>query len=414
MGAPPPELARVRLVVLDVDGVMTDGTLRYGPDGEHDKTFHVRDGLGIRRLLERGVEVAVITGRGNAALARRMDELGVRHVISGRDDKLAAAEALLAELGLEAADCACVGDDVLDLPLMERAAVAVAVADAHPAVLARADWVTRAGGGRGAVREVADAICAGPASGFRVVIPARYGSTRLPAKPLVAIAGRPMIAHVLDRARESGAGEVLVATDDERIRDAVEAAGGTAVMTSPDHSSGTDRLAEVAEIRQWAEDAVVVNLQGDEPAMPGAMVAAVAGALRGNPDAGIATLATPIRELGDLLDPNVVKVVLTDRDRALYFSRAPIPWVRGGFGDELPDGVPFLRHLGLYAYRVGVLRRLADEPSRPVEQAESLEQLRALALGLAIHVTVVHEAPGHGVDTEADLARVERELAGRE
>jgi 3-deoxy-manno-octulosonate cytidylyltransferase (CMP-KDO synthetase) len=414
MRVPPPELSRVELVVLDVDGVMTDGTLRYGLEGELEKTFHVRDGLGIRRLLERGIEVVVVTGRGNAALARRMSELGVKHLVTGRDDKLAAAAELIAGLGVDFDRIACVGDDVLDLPLMERAAVAIAPADAHPAVLARADWITRAGGGRGVVREVADAICAGPATGFRVVIPARYGSTRLPAKPLLPLAGRPMIAHVVDRARESGAGEVLVATDDDRIHEAAAAAGAVVVMTSPDHASGTDRLAEVADIREWPDDAVVVNLQGDEPAMPGALVAAVAGALRANPDAGIATLATPIRDLGDLLDPNVVKVVLSDADRALYFSRAPIPWVRGGFGDELPDGVPFLRHLGLYAYRAGVLRLLAAEPSRPVEQAESLEQLRALALGLAIHVTVVHEAPGHGVDTEADLARVERELAGQE
>ncbi len=254
---------------------------------------------------------------------------------------------------------------------------------------------------------------------FRVVIPARYGSTRLPGKPLRLLAGRPLIAHVWDRAGEAGALEVLVATDDPRIRAAVTDFGGRAVMTSPNHGSGTDRLAEVAAAEGWDRDEIVVNLQGDEPSMPGAMIRKVAQALAANPAAGIATLATPIHEAGDLFDPNVVKVVVRDDGLAGYFSRAPIPWQRDGFGrlgaaggipDRLPAGVSFLRHLGLYGYRVGVLRRLAATPPHPLEQAEKLEQLRALGHGIGIHVTVIEHAPGHGVDTEEDLARVEREL----
>jgi len=187
-------------------------------------------------------------------------------------------------------------------------------------------------------------------------------------------------------------------------------------MTSPDCASGTDRLAEVATQRGWADDRIVVNLQGDEPLIEGALVRSVAEALVANPGAGIATVATPIRNVADLFDPNVVKVVLDDRQMALYFSRAAIPWARDALAhsrDELPVGVAYLRHQGLYAYRVRALKRLASEAPRPNEQAESLEQLRALALGIDIHVTIAEKTPGHGVDTEEDLARVEQLLSDR-
>ncbi len=255
---------------------------------------------------------------------------------------------------------------------------------------------------------------------FHVVIPSRYGATRLPGKPLKLIAGRPMIAHVLDRGREAGAASVRVATDDRRIADVVEQHGGIAVMTSPDHPSGTDRLHEVAIAAGWSDDTIVVNLQGDEPGMPGSAVRLTAALLDDHPAAGIATLATPIREPRELFDPNVVKVVLDAAGCARYFSRAPIPWVRGVFDAgapaALPDGVPFLRHLGLYAYRVGVLRRLCAAPSSALERAESLEQLRALSLGVAILVGILDSPPSHGVDSEADLARIrhdfERTTAG--
>ncbi len=251
---------------------------------------------------------------------------------------------------------------------------------------------------------------------FHVVIPARFGSSRLPGKPLRTIAGKAMVVHVLERGRESGAQEVMVATDDERICSVVEAAGGVAIMTSPDHASGTDRLNEVATKQAWSDDTIIVNLQGDEPFVPGSLVCALATALEQHPEAGIATLATPIRDVRELFDPNVVKVVNQDDGLALYFSRAPIPWVRGVFEPgkapaALPPSVPFLRHLGLYAYRVGTLRRLASAPAASLEEAESLEQLRALALGVRIHVTVVAQAPGHGIDTEDDLQAAEALLA---
>lgn len=251
---------------------------------------------------------------------------------------------------------------------------------------------------------------------FRVVVPARYASTRLPGKPLLSIAGRPMIVHVLERALESGASEVVVATDDERIVEAVARVGGKAMLTSDQHVSGTDRLAEVAERSGWSDDQIVVNLQGDEPCVPGYLAQQLAEALAGHSEAGMATLATPIHEVREVFDPNVVKTVLDDAGLALHFSRAPLPWVRGLFEpgkqpEQLPTDVRFLRHLGLYAYRVSTLRRVAHAPVSALERAESLEQLRALSMGIRIHVTVIAQAPGHGVDTPEDLARVEALLS---
>lgn len=252
---------------------------------------------------------------------------------------------------------------------------------------------------------------------FHVVIPARFGSSRLPGKPLLDIAGKPMIEHVWLRAQESGAREIVVATDDPRIVDVVKGFGGRAVMTSSDHVSGTDRLAEVAESLGWAEQTLVVNLQGDEPLLPGVWLARIAQLLANEPRAGIATLATPVQSSADIANPNVVKVV-TDREGfALYFSRASIPWVRDSY--RLPDvfpltgKVPVLRHLGLYAYRVGALLQVAKSPVAAIEQAEALEQLRALYLGIRIRVEITSESLGHGVDTRSDLEAVAAILGAR-
>lgn len=251
---------------------------------------------------------------------------------------------------------------------------------------------------------------------FKVVIPARYGSSRLPGKPLRFICGEPMIQHVYARAVASGANDIVVATDDERIFDAVRGFGGQVMMTANTHESGTDRLAEVAALKGWSDDEVVVNLQGDEPLMEPALLGLAADTLVAGVDAGVATLVTLIRDARDLFDPNVVKAVLAEDGQALYFSRAPIPWLRGRFPlaeatRALPDGFTAFRHLGLYAYRVGVLKRLSRTPPCALERAEALEQLRALWLGVRIYAAVVETAPGHGVDTEEDLARVERILA---
>jgi 3-deoxy-manno-octulosonate cytidylyltransferase (CMP-KDO synthetase) len=249
---------------------------------------------------------------------------------------------------------------------------------------------------------------------FKVVIPARYGSTRLPGKPLVEIAGKPLVRHVYERARASAATEVVVATDDERVRDACEAFGADAVLTDSGHQSGSDRIAEVIARRGWPDDAMVVNLQGDEPCMPPALIDQVARDLAEHRSAGMATLAHPIGDTETLFDPHVVKVVTNAAGFALYFSRAPIPWHRDEFGRgkrALPQTVPFLRHIGLYAYRAEFLRRFVGWPAAPLELAESLEQLRCLWHGEPIHVSVVDLEPGPGVDTAADMQRAAAFLA---
>ncbi|MCB9637169.1 MAG: 3-deoxy-manno-octulosonate cytidylyltransferase [Sandaracinus sp.] len=256
---------------------------------------------------------------------------------------------------------------------------------------------------------------------FKVVIPARLASTRLPEKPLADVAGKPLVTRVWERAYDAGADEVIVAADDTRIVDVVTASGGRAVLTSPNHPSGTDRLAEVAASHGWRDDVIVVNLQGDEPLVPGALLRRLANALAEEPEAALATAATPITEPRELFSPSAVKVVVDDRGLALTFSRAPIPWARDAFGpllraeppNELPKGVPYLRHLGLYAYRVSTLKLLASTPPAAIEKAESLEQLRALAIGLRIHVTVLDQAPPPGVDTPEDLERVRALFAPR-
>ncbi|HRP25008.1 MAG TPA: 3-deoxy-manno-octulosonate cytidylyltransferase [Thauera sp.] len=244
---------------------------------------------------------------------------------------------------------------------------------------------------------------------FRIVIPARYASTRLPAKPLADIAGKPMIVRVVERVRDAGASEVWVATDHEAVRAAVSAAGAAVVMTRADHPSGTDRLAEVAALRGWADEDIVVNVQGDEPLIDPAIVVAVAEALAADTEAAIATAAHAIGDAAEAFNPNVVKVVCDAAGRALYFSRAPIPWARdawAGQRDALPAGLPMLRHVGLYAYRVGFLRRYAGLAPSPLEHWEALEQLRALWHGYRIRVLELAEAPAAGVDTPQDLERV--------
>jgi len=245
-------------------------------------------------------------------------------------------------------------------------------------------------------------------TGYRIVIPARHGSSRLPGKPLLDIAGRPMVAHVCERALETGADEVVVATDDARIVEAVAELPVRALLTRPEHASGTERIAEVAGTLGWDDDTRIVNLQGDEPLIPQGLIGRLAERLADH-GAAVATLAAPIRERAEVFNPNAVKVV-TDRDGyALYFSRAPIPWHRGSFSsetDSLPSDFPWLRHIGIYAYTAGFLRRYVSWPASELEAVEALEQLRILWQGERIRVLTVDEVPEAGVDTEGDLARV--------
>jgi len=244
---------------------------------------------------------------------------------------------------------------------------------------------------------------------FRVVIPARHASSRLTGKVLRPIAGKPMVQWVHERAQRSGASEVLIATDDERIVSAAHSFGAEAVLTARTHASGTDRIAEVARARHWPQEDIVVNVQGDEPLIPPALIGQAAGVLRAQPQADVGTLATPITSLRELLDPNAVKVVTDASGRALYFSRAPIPWNRDGAPAGLAsqrDCGGARRHVGIYAYRVDALLRLAQLPPGVLETRERLEQLRALEHGLAVWIAEALEAPGPDVNTLADLERV--------
>ena len=248
---------------------------------------------------------------------------------------------------------------------------------------------------------------------FTVVIPARYGSSRFPGKPLKVIAGKPMVQLVWEQARKSSAQRVVVATDDVRIFEACQAFGAEVLMTRDDHNSGTDRLAEVATQLGLATDAIVVNVQGDEPMIPPAVIDQVASNLAAHPEAGISTLAEPIDDVAALFNPNVVKVSSDINGLALTFSRAPLPWARDALAanrDELPAGVPFRRHIGIYAYRAGFLHDFVSWGPCMLENTENLEQLRALWNGVRIHVADAREAPPAGVDTPEDLERVRRLL----
>ncbi len=252
---------------------------------------------------------------------------------------------------------------------------------------------------------------------FRVIIPARHASSRLPGKPLLDIAGRPMIEHVYRRALESGAESVVVATDDRRIAEAVAEFGGEACMTADTHRSGTDRLAEAVQKLGFADDEIIVNLQGDEPLMAPTLLKQVADGLAKAQQADMATLCTRIQTAAELFDPHVVKVIMDRDGYAIYFSRAVIPWDRDAFAvttETLPDGAEHYRHLGIYAYRAGFLKHYNQLDSCHLEQMESLEQLRVLWHGGRIHVAEAVELPGHGIDTEGDLEKVRAILAAKQ
>ena len=244
---------------------------------------------------------------------------------------------------------------------------------------------------------------------FRVVIPARHASARLPGKPLLMLAGKPMLQWVHESARRSRAASIVIATDDDRIAGAARAFGADVAMTAAAHTSGTDRIAEVADTRAWAAEDVVVNLQGDEPLMPHELVDQVASLLLDHAGDDMATLAGPLTDAAAFRDPNVVKLVTDRNGRALYFSRAPIPCQRDD-NDHGESTRGARRHIGLYAYRVRALRTLAALRASPLEQLEKLEQLRALENGLAIRVAEAAVAPGQDVNTAADLARAAEAL----
>ncbi len=248
---------------------------------------------------------------------------------------------------------------------------------------------------------------------FSVLIPARFASTRLPGKPLLLLDGKPMIQHVYDRACASGAKSVYVATDDQQIRQACHEFGAEVVMTASSHTCGTERLAEACRYLQLAQETIVVNVQGDEPLIPPAIIGQVATLLMQDPGAQMATLSHPITAIEDIFNPNIVKVVADNTGRAMYFSRAPIPWDRERFAAQAPPAQLkfYHRHIGIYAYRAGFLPRYVAMTPAPQERCESLEQLRAMYHGIPILIATAIETPGPGIDTAADLEQVRHCIA---
>lgn len=250
---------------------------------------------------------------------------------------------------------------------------------------------------------------------FHVVIPARLGSTRLQRKVLRDIGGKPLVQYTWEAARGSGADSVVIATDDAEVLKACRSFGADVRMTATTHNSGTDRINEVAQAAGWSDDTLVVNVQGDEPLMPPALVRRAAELLATDPEADIATLCHPLHDVRDWLNPNIVKLVMDRRQHARYFSRAPIPWRRDGAtrdNPRLPEGLAF-RHIGLYAYRVAALKTFSALPTGVLEDCEALEQLRALENGLCIRVGVTDNPPPRGVDTEDDFQAVTKLLTGQ-
>lgn len=247
---------------------------------------------------------------------------------------------------------------------------------------------------------------------YNIVVPARYESTRLPGKPLKPIAGKPMIQHVYENAQKSKALKTVVATDDERILEKVQSFGGSVRMTSRNHTTGTDRISEVSNMEGWQENEIVVNVQGDEPLLPHSMIDVVAEDLFTHRDASISSLCTPIKDIEDFRNPNVVKVVLDKSGFALYFSRSPIPSSRS-LEEDFKSGMPVYRHIGLYAYRVGFLKEFSTLKPCNIEEFEKLEQLRALYYGHKIHMKVISEGLPPGVDTNEDLIKVQAIMEAR-
>lgn len=388
----------LQLVVCDVDGVLTDGKINVGENGELFKSFDVKDGLGIVRWMETGGEFAIVTSRTSDAVRHRAAELGIEIVRQGVTDKLAAIKELATEKNIPLKEVAYLGDDNTDTPALKQVGMGATPTDASVAAKRAADYVCSRRGGNGAVREFIQYLNEQSHDAIGV-IPARYGSTRFPGKPLADIAGKPMIQHVYERAsKATELTDVVVATDDERIVEAVQAIEGQAVMTDPHHPTGTDRVAAVA--RDAGYD-ITVNIQGDEPLIDPDVIDATVAALRGNPP----RMATPVSiiENNDLLnDANTVKVVTDDDGRALYFSRSLIP--------SQAEAGEALKHIGLYAFKTDHLLEYVDLNST-LERQEDLEQLRLLENGYDIQ-TVCVDYDSKEVNIEDDITEVESIMEG--
>ncbi len=386
-----------QLVFSDVDGVLTDSKINIGHDGEVFKSFDVKDGYGIVQWRKQdGHGFIIVTSRESQAVVNRALELGVDEVHQGVENKKQKIEEIAPRLGFDLADTVYIGDDLTDLKAMKTVGTACCPADAAQEVKNECSYISQYNGGDGAVRDILNQLETASQTALGV-IPARYGSTRLPGKPLVEIDGKPMIQHVYERASDASLlDDLIVATDNERIVEAVEAVGGTAMMTDSDHPTGTDRVAEVAA--NIGAD-FTINIQGDEPLIDPDLIDAIVTALREN-SPKVATPISPIENESLLDDENTVKVVTDTDGKALYFSRSKIP-----FGGEA--GTTY-KHIGLYGFETELLLDYLDMESE-LESVEDLEQLRLLENGYEIQ-TVETDYDSKEVNVERDISRVEKKL----
>lgn len=395
-------MRRVRLLALDIDGVLTDGGLYFGESGGAQKRFCSQDGLGLWRLIDAGVPVALISGLKADWVVERFRRLGITDFYLGVQDKAACLDELLLVHGLTDEQVAYVGDDTIDLPVLERVGLAVGVPNGRPEVNRRVHWVTRAAGGEGAVREVCDMLLRHRTGNPRIlgVIPLRMEARRFPGKPLADLLGKPLFAWVYDRARGIGLDELLVSTDSPEIMAVCGRRGIPVLRTDSEHRCGTDRVARVAQERPAD---IILNIQGDEPMLEPHILTALVEELVRRPEVDIVTPCSPLENPADVVDPNTVKVVRDREGFALYFSRAPIPHFRQ------PAHAAYWRHIGVYGFQRDALERFAALGPSALEGAEGLEQLRALEAGMSVRVPEI-QSRSLSVDTPDDLLRVAERL----
>jgi 3-deoxy-D-manno-octulosonate cytidylyltransferase len=389
-----------RLVFSDVDGVLTNGKINIGGNGEIFKSFNVKDGYGIAQWVKKeDREFVIVTSRKSQAVYNRSAELGIQEVHQSVKNKKQKIEQITHRLGFELEDTIYIGDDITDLEAIKTVEKACCPLDAAQEIKSECTYVSRYNGGEGAVRDILTYLEKTTQTALGV-IPARYGSTRLPGKPLIDIAGKPMIQHVYERASQAELlDDIVVATDDERIIEAVEAIDGTAIMTDPSHKSGTERVAEVAENTDLE---YTINIQGDEPLIDPDVIDSIVTALKQNTPK-VATPISVIKQEPLLTDENTVKVVTDADGKALYFSRSKIPF--GG------DTETTYKHIGLYGFETELLLDYIEMESK-LESAEDLEQLRLLENGYKIQ-TVKTDYDSKEVNVESDISVVEKEIKNK-
>lgn len=403
----------VQLLLLDVDGVLTDGRLTMLPGGIESKTFHVQDGLGICRAIEQGVHVGIISGRKSAAVTRRANELGIQTVVQGCDDKAPVVLGIARYLGTDLEQVAYIGDDLNDLEAMRLVGIPVAVSNAAAAVQKVAVLTTERRGGSGAVREAIDWLLDEPtAPSFSVAIPARLQSTRLPRKVLADIGGRPMLEHVYKAAAGTrNALDVAILTDSAEVQAAAESWGAKVILTPADCASGTERIASV--IDQLRGD-LIVNIQADQPFLTSQIIDdLVYRSISFWENGDVFTPVFELKTTEELLDEGIVKVVRDGKGKATYFSRASVPFYRDQPVDRWIEHTTYWGHQGIYLFRREVLERFFDLDPSTLESVEKLEQLRFMENGLTIQ-TLEMDAPSLSIDLPEHLETARYQMANED